>query len=58
MEKDSRCMYGYQKTKVYTFRSVYQASQTLSADRRTINNYLDTDKLYRGKYYLTSYNKI
>lgn len=42
------------RTKLASYRSVYQASKDLSADRRTINSYLDSGRLYRGEYYLTT----
>jgi len=34
--------------------SIYQASKELNADNRTIVKYVDSGKLYRNKYYLTS----
>lgn len=34
--------------------SIYQACKGLKADNRTIVKYLDSDELYRNKYYLTS----
>ena len=39
-----------------SYISIYQATKTLSADFRTIKIYLDSGKIYKKKYYLTSSN--
>lgn len=44
-------------TLVASYRSLYHASRSMSADKRTLKSYLDSDKLYRGRLYLTSSKK-
>jgi group I intron endonuclease len=45
-------------TLIATYRSITQTAKGLGADKRTITKYINSDNLYRKKYYLTSTNPI
>ena len=49
-------LYSSENKLLQEFKSIREAAKYFKADTRTINRYLDSNKLFRNEYYLRSKN--